>query len=438
MLSRYRMIGSRRIPKWIFGILLAWWFASLISYYQQEPDTSEAAESAYRLCEPTWAIATELEDDPLWLQYFLLFDSSEGAKASCVDYFEKLREADLLNGKGEQSLRLMKSLSSSSPEPPSDTILKRWKRESYDEGHWAWEVEAMQGHFGDNPPQWAAATIRDELRQRKTILRLWIASLAIWVAAFVVGLPFIPAALACFRTVNHQAASPITRCWHPLWILGLIFIIILSGDWFVGLAYSLVPLPVSWQGSLWESVLLDGLWRFAGPAFLASVAFASWRHGSRILKLHTPSQWKPLFGMLPIVITYDLIIWKLCEWANLTDTTSHIYFEEDGMSGLVYSIISAVIFAPIAEELVFRGFLFQSLERRSGFWPAALLSTFLFAMIHFYGFQGSLSVASFGIVACVLYRATGSLWTPIIYHALTNGIITAASWPLYNGLYSDF
>ena len=140
-----------------------------------------------------------------------------------------------------------------------------------------------------------------------------------------------------------------------------------------------------------------------------------------------------------LVVAYDLIVWKLCDWIGLIDeSSSSFYFEEDGINGLVYAIFSGVIFAPIAEEIFFRGFLFQSLERRSSFWPATLISTFLFAMIHFYDFQGSLSVASFGIVACVLYRATGSLWTPIIYHAITNGIITASSWPLYNGLYSKW
>jgi len=53
-------------------------------------------------------------------------------------------------------------------------------------------------------------------------------------------------------------------------------------------------------------------------------------------------------------------------------------------------------------------------------------------------FHGSLAVASFGMLACVLYRATHSWWTPIIFHAVTDGIITAASWPLDNGLYSGF
>lgn len=426
------------MPIWIFGILVTWWFGSLISYYQEDLDGTEAGDSAYRLTEPSWAVARELEDDPIWLQYFLLFDSSEGTRNSCLEYLEKLSDDDLLDGRGEQSLRIMKSLESGSSSPISDTILNRWRRETNIQGGWAWEIEAMQRHFADSPPKWAAIAISNEQLQQKTMFRLWIASLSIWISAFVVGIPYIPAALACFKTANHQPPSPITRSWHPVWVLGLVLLIINGGDFFFGIAYSLVPIPESLQGSLIEEIFFDGIWRFMGPALLAAFALVSWRHGGRILKLHTPPQWKPILGMLPILVIYDLIIWKLCDWANLTDTSAGIYFEEDGINGLVYAITSAVIFAPIAEEVVFRGFLFQSLERRTGFWAATLVSTFVFVMIHFYGFQGSLSVASFGIIACVLYRATGSLWTPIIYHSVTNGIITASTWPLYNGLYSKF
>ena len=102
--------------------------------------------------------------------------------------------------------------------------------------------------------------------------------------------------------------------------------------------------------------------------------------------------------------------------------------------GLSFAIISGVILAPIFEEVVFRGILFQSYLRKFGFWVAMLFSTLFFVFIHYYGFYGSLSVAFFGIGACALYRATGSLWTGILFHAITNGLITATTWSVYYGL----
>ena len=438
-LSRYRQIATRRVPAWIFALLAFWWLGSLVSYYLEEPDTSDIGVSAFRLTEPSWAVASELEDDPLWLQYLLLFESADSAKKSCVEYFETLQEEDLLDARGEQSLRIMKSLTSDTAPALSHVALGRVKQDARNDTSWNWEVEALQSHFADAAPEWFATALEKEQQQQKTIFRLWVGTLALWLAAIIVGLPFIPAALACFKTANHHAPSPVTRCWHPIWMLGLVFLILNAGDWFYSFAYYLIPMPQSWQGSLFETLLFDGIWRFLGPALIAAYALVSWKHGGRILKLRTPPKLKPMLGMIPLVAAYDLIIWKLCDWTGLVDeSNSSLYLEEDGINGLVYAIFSGVIFAPIAEEILFRGFLFQSLERRSSFWPATLISTLLFAMIHFYGFQGSLSVASFGIVACVLHRATDSLWTPIIYHAITNGIITASSWPLYNGLYSKW
>ena len=94
-------------------------------------------------------------------------------------------------------------------------------------------------------------------------------------------------------------------------------------------------------------------------------------------------------------------------------------------------VASGVILAPLVEEVVFRGVLFQSYLRRFGFWLALLLSTLFFVVIHFYGVSGSLSVAFFGMAACALYRATGSLWSGIVFHALTNGLIFGTMWPVY-------
>lgn len=45
-------------------------------------------------------------------------------------------------------------------------------------------------------------------------------------------------------------------------------------------------------------------------------------------------------------------------------------------------IIAAVVLAPILEEVVFRGVLFQGLRRRVGMWPAAIISSLAFGVIH--------------------------------------------------------
>ncbi len=82
-------------------------------------------------------------------------------------------------------------------------------------------------------------------------------------------------------------------------------------------------------------------------------------------------------------------------------------------------VAGAVLVAPICEELFFRGFLFGGLLHRMNFWPAALLSAFLFALAH--GDLGSFAVLFvFGVVLAYVRWHTGSIWPGIVIHAANN------------------
>lgn len=81
----------------------------------------------------------------------------------------------------------------------------------------------------------------------------------------------------------------------------------------------------------------------------------------------------------------------------------------------------AMIVAPVAEEVLFRGMLLPLLMKRLGAGPAVIVSSALFALIHFHvpSFF-PLFVLATGFALAYIY--TGSLWTPITMHALFNGI----------------
>lgn len=87
----------------------------------------------------------------------------------------------------------------------------------------------------------------------------------------------------------------------------------------------------------------------------------------------------------------------------------------------------AVVAAPWMEELSMRGFLLSGLWERFGFWPAALISSLVWAGLH--GVSGVLIPFTFeGLVLCWIRRRTGSVRTGIALHATQN---VAAS--LYSG-----
>lgn len=93
-------------------------------------------------------------------------------------------------------------------------------------------------------------------------------------------------------------------------------------------------------------------------------------------------------------------------------------------------ILTAVVIAPITEELIFRGYIFGVLRRYAGRWWAMVISALLFAAIHAH----IPSLAGLFILAVALtlvYEGSGSLWTPILMHALFNGVtvVLTLAWP---------
>lgn len=86
--------------------------------------------------------------------------------------------------------------------------------------------------------------------------------------------------------------------------------------------------------------------------------------------------------------------------------------------------ISAVIVAPLVEEVIFRGYLYAVIKRFSDRFLAALTTSLLFALIHG-TVPGLLPLFALAIILCIAYEMTGSLWAPISIHALFNGVQTA-------------
>jgi membrane protease YdiL (CAAX protease family) len=90
------------------------------------------------------------------------------------------------------------------------------------------------------------------------------------------------------------------------------------------------------------------------------------------------------------------------------------------------SLVEYVIFAPVFEELAFRGLLFAILRRKFRFLPAALISASIFAIAHGYGLVGFISVLWSGVLWAWLYEKTGSLLPGILAHTINNLLVCLA------------
>jgi membrane protease YdiL (CAAX protease family) len=99
-------------------------------------------------------------------------------------------------------------------------------------------------------------------------------------------------------------------------------------------------------------------------------------------------------------------------------------------SQLLLAIVAAVVLAPIAEELLFRGLLHRALRGRLSMVPATLISSVLFAVVHVdVAVSQPLALVGLtlvGVVLAIAYERTGSLIIPIVIHAVHNAVTIAA------------
>jgi hypothetical protein len=90
-------------------------------------------------------------------------------------------------------------------------------------------------------------------------------------------------------------------------------------------------------------------------------------------------------------------------------------------------MIVPAIFAPILEEIIFRKIIFGEFHKRMNFFFAALLSAFVFGIIH--GEPEHLLIyTTMGFVFAFLYVKTKRIIVPIIVHAAMNSLVVFAQY----------
>jgi membrane protease YdiL (CAAX protease family) len=92
---------------------------------------------------------------------------------------------------------------------------------------------------------------------------------------------------------------------------------------------------------------------------------------------------------------------------------------EESVGLAIATGVLLIAVAPVAEELFFRGFLYQAFRNSFGVWPGAILSGLVFGVIHFEFFK-LVQLATLGVILALLFERTRSLWPPIMLHAINN------------------
>jgi membrane protease YdiL (CAAX protease family) len=87
----------------------------------------------------------------------------------------------------------------------------------------------------------------------------------------------------------------------------------------------------------------------------------------------------------------------------------------------ILAFVVLVVAVPVAEEMLFRGFLFGKLKKNAPIWLAILITSILFATLHG-AWNVALDTFALSVVLCILRQITGRLWPSILLHMVKNGI----------------
>ena len=128
-------------------------------------------------------------------------------------------------------------------------------------------------------------------------------------------------------------------------------------------------------------------------------------------------------------------------WVNITtlifpstQNGSEIMKEATNLTGISYFIMRILygsLIAPIVEELVFRGLLMTALSKFKKYYVDVVVSSTLFSLIHVLQYGWVLTdfivYAGAGLLFCMLFRYTRSVYWPMALHILWNTFLIVVS-----------
>ena len=126
-------------------------------------------------------------------------------------------------------------------------------------------------------------------------------------------------------------------------------------------------------------------------------------------------------GFVVALILADIAAYPIEQHFGV-DPTQQALSQSATVSGLLpLVLLSGVIIAPIAEEIVFRGYLYKAFRDRFKPWYAIVMSAALFSAIHLEPLA-AVPLFVIGVVLAYMYEKTDNLMAPIALHMLNNAV----------------
>jgi uncharacterized protein len=128
-----------------------------------------------------------------------------------------------------------------------------------------------------------------------------------------------------------------------------------------------------------------------------------------------------LFVYLLLSALFVFLAMQFLPFIDFNQVQDTGYSQLSQRSEVLLAFTMLVIIAPVAEEILFRGYLFGKLRKHIPLWVAILITSLLFAAVHG-AWNVGIDVFALSIVLCLLRVVSKSLWPSIMLHMTKNAI----------------
>lgn len=157
-----------------------------------------------------------------------------------------------------------------------------------------------------------------------------------------------------------------------------------------------------------------------------------------------PRGWYIIFSPLVVLLMYgfmsNLELTGYNQWIKSLvgddgqqDAVKLLAENKDPLTLAMMALV-ACVGAPLAEEVVFRGYIYAAVKRFTNIPFAVVLTGLFFGVVHG-NLAALLPLTVLGILLALAYEFTGTLWVPIAIHFLFNAATTSLT--IYHNLNSE-
>lgn len=241
----------------------------------------------------------------------------------------------------------------------------------------------------------------------------------------------------------EKLTKPKKKIWPwllilPIWVYAAFWsaqLLVLASQWL------LVNIGVSLGGvnQVVYTTTLSAIIYILAVAIVTLVPYLVWRRKTTSKELGMPDvpTWIDYLMPIPAFVVYIVcsglllaLLTKLAPAIDLSQAQDLPFTSQ--MLGtrwqLFLAFLTLVVMAPIAEEILFRGYLHGKLRNVAPAWVAVLITALTFGLAHLWAggdnLQWAVAIDTFalGLILSIMREYTGAIWASIVLHAIKNGL----------------